>query len=283
MSKYCVFCGNPLKESDKYCIICGKPVITNISRPLEKSVQKPKAIELESEPTEEEFEQEEIEEAKEEKKSKKDKKQKEIESVEKPLPFEVKEQMILYIEHNDIQLNKTILAEKLKEVQESLKDPKYDVDMDYKKSITVKLDAIKTLIAELKQKEAEIEQKMEKPFIVQKIQDDIEKKIFQLQNLTKEYKLRKVDEGSFEKLKAKYKQEKKDLEIEKKDLIEGMKLWIRELKLEKTELQTEVNLNKGRFSAKEISETEYNDKHKDFDIKLKKIDIKINTLEDLIK
>jgi len=283
MSKYCVFCGNPLKETDKYCIICGKPVLTNLSKPQTKPEPKFRKVEVEPEPIEKDYEEEEVEDLKRTKKNKKDKKKKEFESGEKPLPFEVKEQMILYIEFNDIQLNKKILAEKLKDVQDSLKDPRYDVEMDYKKTITVKLDAIKTLIAELKQKESEIEVKMEKPFIVQRIQDDIEKKIFQLKNLTKEYKLKKVDEESFEKLKGKYKQEKEDLEVERTNLIEGMKLWIKELKLEKAELQADLNLNKGRFSAKEISETDYNEKAKDYDLKLKKIDIKIKTLEDLIK
>ena len=32
MSKYCVYCGNPLKPSDKFCIICGKPVLGDLPR-----------------------------------------------------------------------------------------------------------------------------------------------------------------------------------------------------------------------------------------------------------
>ena len=73
------------------------------------------------------------------------------------------------------------------------------------------------------------------------------------------------------------------LEQEREDLTIGMKLWIKELKMEKAELQTKKNLNKGRFSAKEISEEDYEAKNKDFEIKLKKIDLKIKTLEDLTK
>ncbi|MBA7582068.1 hypothetical protein ES708_23988 [subsurface metagenome] len=191
--------------------------------------------------------------------------------------------MILNIEYNDTQLNKQILIEKLKELQKSVKDPRYDVDPEYKKTVNIKLEAIKTLITELKQKEGELEQKLEKPFIVQRIQEDIEKKIFQLKNLSKEFKLLKVDKESFEKLREKYNQEKKEFETEKKDLTEGMKLWIKELKMEKAELQSERNLNKGRFSAKEISEDDFKVKSKDFDLKLKKIEIKIKTLVNLTK
>ncbi|MFW9936907.1 MAG: zinc-ribbon domain-containing protein [Candidatus Thorarchaeota archaeon] len=298
MAKYCVYCGNPLKETDKFCIICGKPVLRDLSKsekssaskqtdtietiktPKERIKQKVPQKALSIEEQEEEISEEEIFV---EKKEKKKKAKKEQEKYEKPLPFEVKEQMILYIEYNDIQLNKQILSDKLKDLQKELKDSQYEYNEEYNKSINVKLDAIKTLIDELKQKEADIDKKMEKPFIVQRIQNDIDTKIYQLKNLTKEFKLHKVDKESFEKLRDKYKQEKEDLETERIDLIEGMKLWIKELKLEKTELSAEKNLNKGRYSAKEISEEVYKEKNKDFELKLKKIDLKIETLEKLTK
>ncbi|MFX1493750.1 MAG: zinc ribbon domain-containing protein [Promethearchaeota archaeon] len=288
--KYCVYCGNPLKSTDKYCIICGKPVLRDIQKP--KAAQKPKDVIKEKvreikgeEPSTkieiEEYPMEEVE--IEEKVEKKTKAKKEAVKVERPLPFEVKEQMILYIEYNDIQLNKKLLVEKLKDIQKSLKDPRYDVDEEFKKSINVKIEALKTLINELKQNEIEVKQKMEKPFIVQRIKDDIDKRIFQLKNLTKEFKLHKMDKETFESLREKYKQEKADFENEREDLISGMKLWIKELKMEKSDIKAERNLNKGRFSAKEIEEEDYKEKDKEFEVKLKKIDVKITTLEDLIK
>ena len=287
MAKYCVYCGNPLKTEDKFCIICGKPVLAGVKKPEKPGVEKareiikekktPKEKVIEKSNIEEDFEAVETKDKK--KKDKKSAKQ----VVEKPLPFEVKEQMILNIEYNDIKLNKQILVDKLKEIQNAIKDPRYDVDEEYNKSINVKVTAIKTLIAELKQKESDLEEKMEKPFIVQRIQDDIDTKIFQLKNLSQQYKLHKVDQDSFESLREKYKQEKATLETEREDLTIGMKLWIKELKMEKAELQTKKNLNKGRFSAKELSEEDYEAKNKDFEIKLKKIDLKIKTLEDLTK
>jgi len=191
--------------------------------------------------------------------------------------------MILNIEYNDIKLNKQILVEKLIEIQKALKDPRYDVDEEYNKSINIKVTAIKTLISELKQKESDLEEKMEKPFIVQRIQEDIDKKIFQLKNLSQQHKLHKVDKDSFESLREKYKQEKEVLESERRDLTVGMKLWIKELKMEKAELRSEKNLNKGRFSAKELSEEDYEAKNKNYELKLKKIELKIKTLEDLTK
>ncbi|NVM17927.1 MAG: hypothetical protein HWN80_09440 [Candidatus Lokiarchaeota archaeon] len=290
MAKYCVYCGNPLKNEDKFCIICGKPVLAGVKKSEKTGVEKAREIIKEKRTPKERIMEESIIENDFEvlsevpkKKGKKKKEKKASEVVEKPLPFEVKEQMILNIEYNDIKLNKQILVDKLKEIQKALKDPRYDVDEEYNKSINIKVTAIKTLIAELKQKESDLEAKMEKPFIVQRIQEDIDKKIYQLKNLSQQHKLHKVDKDSFESLREKYKQEKEVLETERKNLTVGMKLWIKELKMEKAELQSEKNLNKGRFSAKELSEENFEAKNKDYEIKLKKIDLKIKTLEDLTK
>ncbi len=291
MAKYCVYCGSPLKNEDRFCIICGKPVLAGVKKSEKTEVERVKEFIRDKKTPKEEIAEQSFAEdddekvsEKPDKKTKKKKKKKDEEyQVEKPLPFEVKEQMVLNIEYNDIKLNKEILVDKLKEIQKEIKDPRYDIDEEYNKSINIKVTAIKTLISELKQKESDLEVKMDKPFIVQRIQDDIDKKIYQLKNISKEFKLHKVDKDSFEKLREKYKEEKANLESERRDLVVGMKLWIKELKMEKVEIQAEKNLNKGRFSAKEISEEPYEAKNKEFEIKLKKIEIKIKTLEDLTK
>jgi len=281
-----VYCGNPIKESDKFCIICGKPILHNLpdsQKQESKPRYKPQRQEiLPKEDTIIEFEDDGEEEL-EIKEDKKEKRKEKAKIVEKPLPFEVKEQMILYIEYNDIQLNKELLITKLKDLQKELKDPAYDYDEKYKESLNVKLEAIKTLINEMKQKESEIKQKMDDPFIVQRIKSDTETKIFQLKNLTKEFKLHKVDKDSFETLRDKYKKEKEELEQEREDLISGMSLWIKELKLEKVEAQSQRNLNIGRFHSKEITQDDFNSKDKELELKVKKIDVKIKTLEKLIK
>jgi len=282
MAKFCPYCGNPVKETDKFCIICGKPMLTDIPK-AEKKIDRKELKKKEEEVRVEEKieEQEELLELEEirKKKSKKTKDKRDV----KPLPEDVKEQMVYYIEYNDIQLNKKVLMERLDEISKSTKDARYEYDIDFKKDVNIKLEAIKTLISELKQKESVIKQNLEEPFIVQRIQEDIDTKIFQLENLSREHKLHKVDKETFEKLREKYKREKIDLENEREDLLVGMKLWIQDLKLEKTELSGERKLNKGRFHAKEITEEEYKKNDKDFDLKLKKINTKINTLEKLTK
>ncbi|GAI80701.1 unnamed protein product [marine sediment metagenome] len=42
MAKYCVYCGNPLKENDKFCIICGKPVLASVKKQEKTEVEKVK-------------------------------------------------------------------------------------------------------------------------------------------------------------------------------------------------------------------------------------------------
>jgi len=285
--KFCPFCGSSVKVSDKFCIICGKPLLADIpkgeSKPKSKDIREEKEpIKFETEIEEDETKKEKISLVNDKKDKKKSKKKKELNGI-LPLPEEVKEQMVYYIEFNDIQLNKKVLIERLNEISKLTKDSKYDYDADFKKEVNIKLQAIKTLIEEMKEKEKVVKQSLNEPFIVQRIQGDIETKIFQLENLSREHKLHKVDTETFEKLKEKYKQEKLELEIEQKSLVEGMKLWIQDLKLEKAEISGEKKLNKGRFHAKEINEELFKGKDKEFDLRLKKTDTKIKTLEKLTK
>jgi len=292
MPKFCPYCGNPVKGSDKFCIICGKPLLADIPKrekkpeikdakkeeEKEKSEKKPK----EEAPIDEEGNKEILELEENEKNEKKSKKSKEKKDV-KPLPEDVKEQMVYYIEYNDIQLNKKVLIDKLNEISKLTKDTKYEYDSAFKNEVNIKLEAVKTLINEMKQKETVVKQNLEEPFIVQRINNDIDTKVLHLENLSREHKLHKVDKETFEKLREKYKQEKLDLETQREDLTVGMKLWIQDLKLEKAELSSERKLNKGQFHAKEISEEQYQGNDKGFDLRLKKIDTKIKTLEELTK
>ena len=291
MPKFCPYCGSPVKGSDKFCIICGKPLLADIPKQESESKIKETKKEVEKEKvkekSKEEIAKEEVdkdilglEEAKQDKK--KLKKSKELKDA-KPLPEDVKEQMVYYIEYNDIQLNKKVLMDKLNEISKQTKDTRYEYELEFKKEVNIKLEAIKTLINEMKQKEVVIKQNLEEPFIVQKINTNIETKVFQLENLSREHKLHKVDRETFEKLREKYKQEKSTLETEREDLVAGMKLWIQDLKLEKAEISGGRKLNKGQFHSKEISEEEYKENDKEFDLRLQKINTKITTLEKLTK
>ncbi len=285
--KFCPYCGNPTKREDKFCIICGKPMLTDIPKPEKKTEVKDITVsEQDGKKELEEVQTEKneliLDDDEKDKKKKKSKKKKDNYNVQ-PLPDGVKQQLTLYVEFNDIQINKKVLIDKLNELAKSTKDSRYEYDFDFKKEINIKLEAVKTLISEFKQEENDIKQHLEEPFIVQRINRNIETKVFQLENLSREHKLHKVDKETFQKLREKYKEEKYELETERKELIAGMKLWIQELKLEKAELSVERKLNKGRYHAKEISEDKFKEKEKDFVLRSKKVDSKIGTLEKLTK
>jgi len=289
MPRFCVYCGKPVKESDKFCINCGKPLISSLpkteKKPKETIVEEIKEVKSKKEEKEEEIaaETEELEVEKEEKKEKEDaeeKKEKEI----KPLPDEVKQQIDYYLELNDLRLKKQTIDDKLVSLQKDLKSSRYDTDFAFGEEVDVQLQAVKTVMEELKQKETEIKEKMTDKFIVEKLDYDIDTKKSQLQNLMREHKLKKIkDKDVVKKLKEKYKQQLENFIEEKTELIAGIQLWVDELIEEKMELNTERKFNKARFSAKEISEEIYKEKDSEFELKISKLESKIKTLEDLTK
>jgi hypothetical protein len=63
----------------------------------------------------------------------------------------------------------------------------------------------------------------------------------------------------------------------------GIKLWIQELKTEKTELISERKLTKGRLSSKELNPEDFKKFDNEFGLKIDKISKKIETLEKLAK
>jgi len=283
-SKFCVYCGSEVKDSDKFCIFCGKPRLSNLSK-NNKKPKKEKKPEKEPEIEPEVVEEEITEEVEEEVIEKKEEKKKEKISLAeaKSLPDDVKEQIDLYIQSTDIQFKKKVLSDKLNELLKSTKETRYETDFDFKTSVNVKLEAIKTFITELKESEADIKTSMDDVFIVKRINKTVETKENQLKNLTKEFRLKKMNKETFEKLRDKYKGEVIDAESELAELMMGIKLWTQEIKTEKAETTGERKLNKGRLSSKEITQDEFKKSDNDFKLKIDKLSAKIKTLDSLIK
>ncbi|MFX1383241.1 MAG: zinc ribbon domain-containing protein [Promethearchaeota archaeon] len=292
MPKFCVYCGNPVKPTDKFCIACGKPMLSSSSQDsrkmsVEKSIKQEEEIQaiVVEEPEVIDTKEEEIEE-KEEMEDEIEKDKKKIEynlDLAKSLPDDVKHQIDLYIQFTEIEFNKKVLNEKLNEVLTATKDPRYEVDFDFKQNTNARLEAIKTLISDLKQEESEIKSEMDDVFIIKKLNNMVDTKEFQLKNLTREFRLKKMNKKTFESLKEKYKAEKNDAEAERTELMMGIKLWIQELKTEKAELIGERKLNKGRLSSKELGQEDFKKVDKEYALKIEKITKKIETLEKLIK
>ncbi len=309
---FCPYCGNPIKPNDKYCIICGKPLLSDLpkkekedaEKKVKQDIERAKKGEMtsEGEGAESSF----IFGEKKKEKGKKsipflaeDKESEEEEEGEgeteeeeefeepiqdvTPLPEDVKRQVELYSEYSDIQFEKEKLDNKLDEVLEMMEDDRYDSNYDFKNKVNIKFKAIKEIIKEKKEKEKEIEKQMDDTFIIQKLNNEIEAKIYQLKNLTREYRLRKLDKDTFTRLKNRYKKTKESLEKERANLEEGLKMWMQELVVEKNDIQGELRLYKGRYKSKEIAEEEYQKKKEDLEYNLKKTNAKIETVEKLIE
>lgn len=305
MVKFCVYCGNPVKSNDKFCIKCGKPMLSNLpkadkktkalaveskSKEILEKIKKKKKEKEEVKPQEEikeESEDEKLEEKPDSKKEeeiiepkKKDKEKKEEEK--KPLPEEVKEQIEYFLELNDIKQKKLSLADKLKDFQKLMKGDRYDTDFAFGEKINMQLKAVKTLIEELKENENEIKLKMDDQFIIEKLDADIGNKKNHLKNLMREHKLKKIkDKDVVKKLREKYKQQLEDSTTEKEELIGGIDLWIEEIEGEMAELTIERKFNKGRYSAKEISQEEFKANDNEFGKKINKLKSKVKTLQNL--
>ncbi|TFF92096.1 MAG: zinc ribbon domain-containing protein [Promethearchaeota archaeon] len=287
MAKFCPYCGNPVKPNDKYCIICGKPLLADLSKKAEQDAEKRMQEDIakakkESKSKKEKEKEEEQVKVEEELETKEEKEEEENKEV-KPLPEDVKQQIEHYAEYSDIQFHKETLGKKLENVSNMMKDEKYEYDFDFKQKVNIKFEAVKTLIKELKEREKKLEKEMSDTFIIQKLKNELDAKVFQLKNLTRQYRLKKVDKNTFDNLKSKYKKSKEEIEEELSDLRTGMKEWIQELKIEENDLIGDLKLNKGRFSSKEIEEDEYKGIRNDLEFKLKKVKAKIDTVEKLLQ
>ncbi len=214
------------------------------------------------------------------KKSKKDDKKKGKEEPEKKvvhLPPDAKE-------FYEIKTRKKILVSKLNDYLKDMKDDRYETDFDFAERINVQIKAAQTLVEDIKQKEAELLAKLDEKYRVKKLRTNISEKREQLKNLTQQYKLRKLKKEVFTNLKETYKSELMVMEADIKDLELGLNTWITELGTEKVKLENEQSILKGRFQAKEITDkTEFDEKFNDYTNKIKNLEIKVQTLERVLK
>jgi len=281
---YCPYCGNSIKESDKFCIMCGKPLVTGLPKNLvedpsvkssKKNKKEKKEVSIEEDLDSAVLDEEEEEEKKEEKPE-----EKEV----KTLPDEVKRQIELHLDLIDINQKKQTLGDKLKDLTKQLKSSRYETDFEFGERVEIQLEAVKSVIAEIKEKENELKSQIEGEFIVHDLKKKIETKKDQLRNLMREYKLKKIkDKDVVKSLKNKYKSQLESFESEYNDLILGIKEWIVKLQEEKVDLETEQKTNKARFKAKEIDEERYEKADQEFEKHISSLNSKLEMLKDLTK
>ncbi|MFO8020347.1 MAG: zinc ribbon domain-containing protein [Promethearchaeia archaeon] len=280
MTRHCPYCGEPVKDDDKFCISCGKPLISNI--PSEDKInekEKKKQKEEETKRDKEEKEEEKKEKKKNEKKADEEKKEEEEDLPE--LPEEIKQQVEYRLDLNRLKITKQKLGRKLEKIEKAMEGNKYDVDDEYAQKINSQLQAIKEISNDLKEKERSIESKIDKPFITEQLNFEIDTKKDQLKSIVRDYKLKKLKKFAMKDLKKQYKKELKDLRKKKENIITNIEKWLAEISMKKTKLKKELEYEKAKFSAKEISEEEYERSKKDFKKDMKLVELNIETLKDL--
>lgn len=271
MPKYCPYCGAQIKESDRFCIVCGKPMLSNIKGSKDSKEEEPE--DKEEEPDLEEEKDDKKKSTKEDKKKGKEEPEKKVVH----LPPDAKE-------FYDIKTKKRVLSKKLDDYLKQMKDDRYETDYDFKEKINVQIKAAQTLVADIKQKEAELLAGLDNKYILKKLKVQVSEKRDQLKNLTQQYKLRKLKKDVFNNLKETYKAELKVMEADRDDLILGINTWLTELGTEKVKLSNEQNILEGRFKAKEITDkNEYQEKYDEYTNKINNLEIKIETLEKVLK
>lgn len=279
MARHCPYCGEEVKDKDQFCISCGKPLISNIPTDKEVSQEKKDTQKKEEEEIEEEEKKDEQEKKK---KKKKDKEEEEEEEEELPeLPEDIKQQIQYRLDMDRLKLTKERLGERLEKIEEATNGTQYDVDDEFAESVNAQLKAIQEVSNELKEKEEALESKIDKPFITEQLNFDIDTKKDQLKSIVRDYKLKKLKKYAVKDLKKQYKQELKDLKRKKDNIITNIEKMIAETSMEKTKLKKELEYEKAKLSAKEITEEEYEKRKRDFEKDMKLIELNIKTLQDL--
>lgn len=305
--KFCIFCGKPLKKI-KFTENKGPSIGFGDSDTPEmdmakKEQQQPqkesgKKEELNKDLSKEDFEEEsdkgkgkgkEKESDKEKGKDKdkdkdKSKKKSKEEDEEDALALsiltdQVKNQMKIKIRLLEIAEKKKKLKAKLEELMKDMKGDRYSKDYNFMTEINTRLKAIQNIKAELEAEEAKAQAELGGEFKVEELERIMKEKDSQLTELTKTYKMRKIDEDVFKQLKKEYEKEYKDAEKELQLLRKGLVRWVQEIKGQRARVETDLKVAKGRQIAKELSKEEYDKIEEEKLTELNNLDKQIKYIE----
>ncbi len=178
------------------------------------------------------------------------------------LPDEVKEQLEVKMDLAVVEHKKKMLKDKLKEFQRDLDENRYNFDMDYAKTINLKLNAYKELKNELNGKEDGFREKISGTFRVDQLEEELEVKREQLIELKRSFKLHTTKKDVYEQLKAEYVQQYEDDQKELDELRTNIVRWMSKEKSEQNRLKTRTRLLDARFKSREITQDIYDEDKK---------------------
>ena len=283
----CPHCGKTVLDTDKFCIFCGKPLKKinfteksgpafgfGDSDPVEPEIPKKeekgkKTPDKETDDAKQKDKSKDKDKEKDKEKDKgKSKKGKdgeedeeddedETDSVLTEVPEQVKNQMKVKIRLLDIADKKKKLKTKLEELMKEMKGDRYSKDYDFMMEVNARLKAIQNIKTELEEEEAKFQAELGGEFKIEELERIMKEKDEQLTQLTKTYRMRKIEEDIFKQLKKEYAAEYNDAEKELKALRKGLVRWVQEIKGQRARVETDLKVAKGRSISKEISKEEY--------------------------
>ncbi|MHA1339307.1 MAG: hypothetical protein ACTSRZ_03470 [Promethearchaeota archaeon] len=316
MVKNCPHCKREVKDTDKFCIFCGKPLISSISPrrnkndkknsdsinlPKDKSKDKSKEDKSISESNKGDIKKEEfipfvggsLEPVEKVSKSKKDKSKSESSDKKKIIPFtsdnfdtgednleldeEIKEQLEIKMELALLDLKKVKLKSKLNEIMKDANSERYEMDLEFAQKVNAKLNAVKEIQKELKEKEEELKSKLD-VFKIDELNNMIEERRAQLNELKRQYKFGKIKEAIFIQLKQEYAEDFREAQEQLEKIQKQIKIWISKLKTELNRNQVKLKTIEARYKTKEIDKERFESEKKDILKEIEILEKKIDTL-----
>ena len=160
-----------------------------------------------------------------------------------------------------------------------MKGDRYSKDYTFMTEVNNRLKAIQNIKEELEEEEAKAQSELGGEFRVENLERIMKEKDSQLTELTKTYKMRKIDEDVYKQLKREYEKEYKDAEKELHLLRKGLVRWVQEIKGQRARIETDLKVAKARSISKELTKEEYDKLEEEKLTELNNLDKQIKYIE----
>ncbi|MHA1684366.1 MAG: zinc-ribbon domain-containing protein [Promethearchaeota archaeon] len=293
----CPYCGKDVKESDKFCLFCGEPLlfkkkkavspnstvsssagsgdgIDNTMTVGKNSASRPLFPQTTILPAE-------IQTIEDELKSGGDDKPFVPDELDEDLDPKLKDDIQARIDYYHLSKKIKIVKERLKDSIELLEDPdfkkKYDYDDEFRKKNATRIEALRQIGEELKERKQALESKMMSDNPLQLKNMEIKRLKNQIVELNNSFRMKRIERKAFDKLHQEYKSRLRKALATRKSTNIHLGLWVSGLKTNIEDLKNRIDVLKARKASKEINKKEFKGQKEKLEKEIKKIteDIKI--------
>ena len=284
----CPFCGRVVRTTDKFCIFCGSNkelgtgMIDNLKSP-KKTSQNEGSIPFQvTEGSQDDLDDRVLSSEEVEKGAHKKRDKDKIKASSKiELPEEIKDQLEAKMNLAVIENKKKLLKEKLKDLTQEIESERYEDDMEYAQKLNLKLNAFKSVKADILTKEEQLRAELgpSGQFRVDELDDEMELQRERLIDLKRSFKNHQVKRDVYEELKLEYSSEFREAEKEVQELRVNIIRWLSSEKAQKNKIEKRIRLLQARFKTKEIDSEEFESQKKAFEKELEQFSQRIKILE----